>query len=92
MTQPNPNFPGWHGTTILAVRRTGLTVIAGDGQVSMGPTIVKGAARKVRTLADGRVLAVGGSVYGNGQTSVEVYTPQYARKGNLPYLLLLVDE
>jgi len=57
MTQPNPNFPDWHGTTILAVRRNGLTVIAGDGQVSMGPTIVKGAARKVRTLADGRVLA-----------------------------------
>lgn len=49
--------PGWHGTTILAVRKDGRTVIAGDGQVSMGPTIVKGAARKVRTLAGGRVLA-----------------------------------
>ena len=49
--------PGWHGTTILAVRKNGRTVIAGDGQVSMGPTIVKGAARKVRTLANGRVLA-----------------------------------
>ena len=50
-------FPGWHGTTILAVRKNGRTVIAGDGQVSMGPTIVKGAARKVRTLAGGKVLA-----------------------------------
>jgi ATP-dependent HslUV protease subunit HslV len=49
--------PGWHGTTILAVRRDGRTVIAGDGQVSMGPTIVKGAARKVRVLAGGKVLA-----------------------------------
>ena len=49
--------PGWHGTTILAVRKNGRTVIAGDGQVSMGPTIVKGAARKVRTLAGGKVLA-----------------------------------
>ena len=49
--------PGWHGTTILAVRKDGRTVIAGDGQVSMGPTIVKGAARKVRVLAGGRVLA-----------------------------------
>ena len=49
--------PGWHGTTILAVRKDGRTVIAGDGQVSMGPTIVKGAARKVRTLAGGKVLA-----------------------------------
>jgi ATP-dependent HslUV protease, peptidase subunit HslV len=50
-------FPNWHGTTILAVRKAGATVIAGDGQVSMGPTIVKGNARKVRRLAEGRVLA-----------------------------------
>jgi len=50
-------FPDWHGTTILAVRKGGSTVIAGDGQVSMGQTVVKGAARKVRTLAGGRVLA-----------------------------------
>jgi ATP-dependent HslUV protease subunit HslV len=50
-------FPDWHGTTILAVRKGGQTVIAGDGQVSMGQTIVKGNARKVRTLAGGRVLA-----------------------------------
>ena len=49
--------PGWHGTTILAVRKNGRTVIAGDGQVSMGATIVKGAARKVRVLAGGKVLA-----------------------------------
>ena len=45
------NFPDWHGTTILAVRKGGKTVIAGDGQVSMGQTVVKGNARKVRTLA-----------------------------------------
>ena len=51
------SFPSWHGTTILAVRKGGATVIAGDGQVSMGPTIVKGAARKVRVLAGGKVLA-----------------------------------
>ena len=50
-------FPDWHGTTILAVRKGGQTVIAGDGQVSMGSTIVKGNARKVRKLAEGRVLA-----------------------------------
>lgn len=60
-THPAPyrasGFPDWHGTTILAVRKNGQTVIAGDGQVSMGPTIVKGAARKVRTLAGGKVLA-----------------------------------
>ena len=44
-------FPDWHGTTILAVRKGGKTVVAGDGQVSMGPTIVKGTAKKVRKLA-----------------------------------------
>ena len=49
--------PSWHGTTILAVRKDGKTVIAGDGQVSMGQTIVKGNARKVRTLAGGKVVA-----------------------------------
>ncbi|WP_374469431.1 ATP-dependent protease subunit HslV [Phenylobacterium sp.] len=50
-------FPDWHGTTILAVRKGGKTVIAGDGQVSMGQTVVKGTARKVRRLAGGRVIA-----------------------------------
>ena len=47
----------WHGTTILAVRKGDTTVIAGDGQVSMGPTIVKANARKVRRLGDGKVIA-----------------------------------
>jgi ATP-dependent HslUV protease, peptidase subunit HslV len=50
-------FPAWHGTTILAVRKGGQTVIAGDGQVTQGQTVVKGNARKVRRLAEGRVLA-----------------------------------
>jgi ATP-dependent HslUV protease subunit HslV len=44
---------GWHGTTILAVRRGGIVAVAGDGQVSLGPTIVKGTARKLRRLAPG---------------------------------------
>jgi ATP-dependent HslUV protease subunit HslV len=56
-TFPASTFPDWHGTTILAVRKDGKTVIAGDGQVSMGQTIVKGNARKVRRLAGGKVLA-----------------------------------
>ncbi len=46
-------FPGWHGTTILAVRRGGEVVVAGDGQVSLGPTVIKGSARKVRRLSTG---------------------------------------
>jgi len=57
MTQHALSFPDWHGTTILAVRKNGQTIIAGDGQVSMGNTIVKGSARKVRKLAGGKVIA-----------------------------------
>jgi len=47
---------GWHGTTILSVRKGGKVVIAGDGQVSMGNTVVKPNARKVRRLHDGSVI------------------------------------
>ncbi|WP_332810499.1 ATP-dependent protease subunit HslV [Sphingomonas sp.] len=47
----------WHGTTILAVRKNGQVVIAGDGQVSLGQTIIKPNARKVRRLGgDGSVI------------------------------------
>ncbi|MDD7909666.1 MULTISPECIES: ATP-dependent protease subunit HslV [Pseudovibrio] len=47
----------WHGTTILTVRKGGKVVIAGDGQVSLGQTVIKGTARKVRPLAKGEVIA-----------------------------------
>jgi ATP-dependent HslUV protease, peptidase subunit HslV len=47
----------WHGTTILTVRKAGKVVIAGDGQVSLGQTIIKGNARKVRPLGSGQVIA-----------------------------------
>jgi ATP-dependent HslUV protease subunit HslV len=46
-------FPGWHGTTIVAVRKGGRVVVAGDGQVSLGQTVIKGSARKVRRLTPG---------------------------------------
>ena len=46
----------WHGTTILAVRKNGHAVIAGDGQVSLGQTVLKPNARKVRRLGDGSVI------------------------------------
>lgn len=53
-------FPGWHGTTILAVRRGGEVVVAGDGQVSLGQTVIKGSARKVRRIGPaGREVVVG---------------------------------
>ena len=47
----------WHGTTILSVRKNGRVVIAGDGQVSFGQTVIKANAKKVRPLGDGRVIA-----------------------------------
>ncbi|MEJ6708533.1 MAG: ATP-dependent protease subunit HslV [Amylibacter sp.] len=46
-------FPGWHGTTIVGVRKGGQVVIAGDGQVSLGQTVIKGTARKVRRISPG---------------------------------------
>ena len=46
----------WHGTTILGVKKGGKTVIAGDGQVSMGNTVMKPNAKKVRRIGDGKVI------------------------------------
>ena len=51
------NRPRIRSTTVLAVRRNGHVVIGGDGQVTMGNTVVKGTARKIRRLADGKILA-----------------------------------
>ncbi len=47
----------WHGTTILTVRKGGRVVIAGDGQVTLGQTVIKNSARKVRPLGKGDVIA-----------------------------------
>ena len=51
------DIPTWHGTTILSVRKGGKVVVVGDGQVSLGQTVIKGNARKVRPLGDGSVIA-----------------------------------
>ncbi len=48
--------PAWHGTTILSVRKGGSVVVAGDGQVSFGESIIKSNAKKVRRLGDGKVI------------------------------------
>jgi ATP-dependent HslUV protease subunit HslV len=55
MEQPSGNT--WHGTTILCVRKGAQVVVAGDGQVSMGQTIVKSNAKKLRRLGGGSVVA-----------------------------------
>src|ERR1700735_3444357 len=57
MTDETRRSPGWHATTILMVRKGGKVVIGGDGQVSMGQTVVKSNARKVRRLVKGDVIA-----------------------------------
>ena len=54
------NFPGWHGTTIIGVKKDGKVVIAGDGQVSLGQTVLKGTAKKVRRLSPGGFDVVAG--------------------------------
>lgn len=56
----NSDFPNWHGTTIIGVRKGGQVVIAGDGQVSLGQTVIKGTARKVRRLSPGGTDVVAG--------------------------------
>ena len=50
------HIPVWHGTTILTVRKGGRVVVAGDGQVSLGQTVIKSNARKVRSLGTGDVI------------------------------------
>lgn len=54
------DFPGWHGTTIIGIKKGGQIVIAGDGQVSLGQTVIKGTARKVRRLSPGGFEIVAG--------------------------------
>lgn len=56
-TEQNTKIAGWHATTIVLVRKGGRTVIAGDGQVSLGQTIMKANAKKVRRLGKGDVIA-----------------------------------
>jgi ATP-dependent HslUV protease subunit HslV len=57
-TASNGNvLPSWHGTTIVTIRKGGRVVIAGDGQVSLGQTVIKHNAKKVRPLGKGNVIA-----------------------------------
>jgi ATP-dependent HslUV protease subunit HslV len=56
MHDPATFSAGWHGTTILTVRKAGQVVIAGDGQVSLGATVIKANAKKVRVVGKGDVI------------------------------------
>jgi ATP-dependent HslUV protease subunit HslV len=55
----SPDLVGWHGTTILCVRRDGAVAMAGDGQVTLGQTVIKGNARKVRRIGAGGAVIAG---------------------------------
>src|SRR6476619_3710909 len=72
-----------HGTTILGVRRNGAVALGGDGQVTLGNTVMKGNARKVRRLADGKVLAGFAGGTADAFTLFERFEGKLEKFGNL---------
>jgi ATP-dependent HslUV protease subunit HslV len=72
-----------HGTTILSVRRNGVVAVGGDGQVSLGNTVMKSNARKVRRLHDGKVLAGFAGGTADAFTLFERFEAKLQQYGNL---------
>jgi ATP-dependent HslUV protease, peptidase subunit HslV len=72
-----------HGTTILSVRRNGIVAVGGDGQVSLGNTVMKSNARKVRRLYDGKVLAGFAGGTADAFTLFERFEAKLQQYGNL---------
>jgi len=78
----NPNI--FHATTILSVRREGRVVVAGDGQVTLGNTVMKANARKVRRLGkDGQVLAGFAGAAADAFTLFELFESKLEKHGQL---------
>jgi ATP-dependent HslUV protease subunit HslV len=78
-------MPPYHGTTILAVRKAGKLALGGDGQVSIGDTVVKATANKVRVLKGGKVLAGFAGSVADAITLYEKFEEKLERHpGNLP--------
>ena len=73
----------FHGTTIVSVRRGGKVAIGGDGQVSLGNTVMKGNARKVRPLAGGKVIAGFAGGTADAFTLFELFESKLEQYGNL---------
>jgi ATP-dependent HslUV protease subunit HslV len=71
----------FHATTIISVRREGRVVVAGDGQVTLGNTVMKSNARKVRKLADGKVLAGFAGAAADAFTLFEVFEARLEKHG-----------
>ncbi len=82
-------FPGWHGTTIIGVKKDGEVVIAGDGQVSLGQTVIKGTARKVRRLSPGGFDVVAGFAGSTAELAKDWRTDKYLQK--LEAMLIVSD-
>jgi ATP-dependent HslUV protease, peptidase subunit HslV len=75
----------FHATTILAVRRDGRVALGGDGQVTLGDTVMKGSAQKVRKLKDGKILAGFAGSVADAFTLFEKFEEKLERySGNLP--------
>lgn len=73
----------FRGTTIVSVRRNGKVAIGGDGQVSVGNTIMKGNARKVRQLSNGRIIAGFAGGTADAFTLFELFESKLEQYGNL---------
>jgi ATP-dependent HslUV protease, peptidase subunit HslV len=80
---PTDSQLAFHGTTILSVRRNGAVAIGGDGQVSLGNTVMKGNARKVRLLYEGKVLAGFAGGTADAFTLFERFEAKLQQYGNL---------
>jgi len=81
---PSQNPNAFHATTIVSVRRNGQVVIAGDGQVTLGHTVMKANARKVRRLGkDGRVLAGFAGAAADAFTLFELFEAKLEKYGQL---------
>ena len=80
MSAPTTQF---HGTTIVCVRRNGRVALGGDGQVTLGNQVMKGNARKVRRLADGKVLAGFAGGAADAFTLFEYFEAKLTKHGNL---------
>ena len=81
MSAAHPYRPRIRSTTVLVVRRGGRTVIAGDGQVTMGNTVVKNTARKIRRLHEGKVLAGFAGSAADGITLFEKFEGKLQQHG-----------
>jgi ATP-dependent HslUV protease subunit HslV len=80
---PEACMEQFHGTTIIAVRRNGVVAIGGDGQVTLGSTVMKGNARKVRRLYEGKVLAGFAGGTADAFTLFERFEGKLQQFGNL---------